>query len=133
MLSVDQFLSEVKKQGRNIGSFKLGNVLVSIQDRYTKMEDHVAEIVAEHFPNVVETSIEYLFNQEILNRHIDIISDALLAVKGIPDEDKAMLIMRKEVISVKSGTIDTLATYGDQMPELFWAISPIISLKVLGK
>ena len=123
------FLQEYKKQGRNIGSFKLGTVTVSIQDRYTKMDDNVAEIVAKNFPKVVEKTTEYLFNQEILKKYIDPISEALQSVTEIPEEDLVLLIEAKEVITVKKGTIDTLANYGEQMSDLFQAIAPIISMR----
>jgi hypothetical protein len=123
------FLQEYKKQGRNIGSFKLGTVTVSIQDRYTKMDDNVAEIVAKNFPKVVEKTTEYLFNQDILKKYIDPISEALQSVTEIPEEDLALLIEAKEVIAVKKGTIDTLSNYGEQMSDLFQAIGPIISMR----
>lgn len=131
--AVEMFLAEVKIQGRNIGSFKLGNVTVSIQDRYTKMEDPVAEVVAEKFPDVLVKTTEYLFDQAILNKYINQISDALLNADGIPEDDKASLILLKETVSVKSGTIDTLPKYGEQMHDLFQAIAPVISLRVSGE
>lgn len=131
--AVEIFLAEVKTQGRNIGSFKLGNITVIVQDRYTKMEDTVAEVVANKFPNVVERNTEYLFDQAILRKYIDAISDALQNAEGIPDNEKASLILAKEVITVKKGTIDTLPTYGDQMGDLFQAIAPIISLRAAGE
>ena len=123
------FLLEYKKNGRNIGSFKLGTVTVSIQDRYSKMDDNIAEIVAKNFPKVVEKTTEYLLNQEILQKYINEISEALQSATGIPEEDLALLIEAKEVIAVKKGTIDTLANYGDQMSDLFQAIAPIISMR----
>ena len=125
----DLFLEEYTKHGRNIGSFKLGTVTVSVQDRYTKMEENVAAIVAENFPNVVDKTTEYLFNQDILKKYINEISEALQNAEGIPEEDLALLIEAKEVITVKKGTIDTLATYGERMTDLFQAISPIISMR----
>jgi hypothetical protein len=123
------FLEEYKKHGRNIGSFKLGAVTVSIQDRYTKMDENVAAIVKENFPDVVEEATEYLFNQEILKKYINEISEALQNAEGIPEQDLAALIEAKEVVTVKKGAIDTLATYGDKMADIFQAISPIISMR----
>ena len=127
--AVELFLAEYQKQGRNIGSFKLGDVTVSFQDRYTKLEDNVAVRVEKNFPNVVERKTEYLFDQDILEKYINQISEALQNAKGIPKEDLAALILAKEVIKVKQGTIDTLAIYGDQMADVFEAISPIIALR----
>lgn len=125
----DLYLEEYKKDGRNIGSFKLGDVTVSVQDRYPKMTEDVAAIVAKNFPNIIEKRTEYLFNQDILQKYIEPISDALQNAEGIPEEDLAALIEASETINVKKGTIDTLAQYGDQMTDLFYAIAPIISMR----
>lgn len=125
----DLFLEQYRKQGRNIGSFKLGEVTVSIQDRYTKMDDDIAEMVAQNFPDVIEKNTEYLFNQEILQKYINEISDALQNAEGIPEDEIALLIEAKEIINVKKGTIDTLANYGEKMSDLFQAIAPIISMR----
>lgn len=103
--------------------------MVIYHDRYTKMDENVATIVAENFPNVVDKTTEYLFNQEILKEYINEISEALQNADGIPEEKLALLIEAKEVISVKKGTIDTLAGYGDKMNDLFQAISPIIAMR----
>lgn len=123
------FLIEYKKQGRNIGSFKLGDITVSIQDRYAKMDENLAQVVSEKFPAVIEKTTEYLLNQEILSKYIEEISDALQSANGIPESDLALLIEAKEVSTVKKGTIDTLATFGDEMGDLFEAIAPIISMR----
>lgn len=123
------YLNEYKKQGRNIGSFKLCEVVISVQDRYPKMSDEIASIVAKNFPDVIDKDTEYVFNQEILRKYIDEISDALQSAKDIPEEELALLIEAKDTINVKKGTIDTLAQYGDQMTDLFCAIAPIISMR----
>src|SRR5919108_5032290 len=94
----DLFLKEYKKQGRNIGSFKLGDVTVSVQDRYIKMDDEIASVVEQNFPDAIEKTTEYLFNQEILKKYITEISDALQSADGIPVEDLATLIEVKEVV-----------------------------------
>ncbi|GEP97680.1 hypothetical protein [Chitinophaga cymbidii] len=125
----DLYLKEYRKQGRNIGSFKLADVTVSVQDRYTKMTDDVAAIVAKNFPDVIERNTEYAFNQEILRKYIEEISDALQSAEGIPEDDLAALIEAKDTVNVKKGTIDTLAQYGDQINDLFYAIAPIVSMR----
>jgi hypothetical protein len=127
------YLAEYKKLRRHIGSFMLGPLMVSVQDRYPTLTDVVAPVVKENFPDVVETKKQYLINQELVEKYGEKISDALLKAEGIPEEDLANLFSVEEVTIVKKGTIETLANYGDQMTELFHAISPIISLRVSGK
>lgn len=124
------YLAEYKRHRRHIGSFKLDTVTVSVQDRYATLSDDVAIIISANFPDAVVTTTEYMFNQEILKKYIDEISEALQSAKGIPPEELASLILAKEVTSVKPGTIETLANYGDKkMDDLFHAISPVISLR----
>lgn len=123
------YLTEYKKLRRHIGSFKLGPVTVSVQDRYSKLEGEAAIIVAANFPEAVETKTEYVFDQELLKKHADKISEALLNAEGIPEDDLVNLIKANEVTIVKPGTIETLSNYGDRMDDLFHAISPVISLR----
>lgn len=123
------YLEEYKRTGRNICSFKLGDVTVSIQDRYSSLSPEAAEIVEKNFPNVIEQKKEYLFNQKVLEKYIEPISEALQNAEGIPEEELSALIEVKETTIVKKGTIDTLAKFGERMPDLFYAISPIISMR----
>ena len=122
------YLAEYKKQSRNIGSFKLDEVTLSVQDRYAKIDEQFAGVIKSEFPDVIEETTEYLFNQEILKKNITKISDALQKA-DIPEEELALLIEAKVVYSVKKGTIGTLAKYGEKMNDLFLAISPIISMR----
>lgn len=91
-------------------------------------EETAAQVLAQ-FPDILNVDTEYLFDQEILSKYIDPISEALSTASGIPEEELAALILAKEKSSVKKGTIDTIPTYGDKMVDVFNAISPIISLK----
>jgi hypothetical protein len=122
------FMDECAKAKRNIGSFKLDGLTISVQDKYTKMTPDLKAIVQSHFPEVVETTTTYSFNQEILNKHIEKISEALSAA-GLPDEDLENLIVANEETKVKKGTIDLLPQYGDNMSTLFMAISPVVSIR----
>jgi hypothetical protein len=127
-VAIEMYLKECKIQKRHIGSFRLGDVLVMVQDKYGTMEETVAEVVAENYPEIIDKSTEYLFNQEILSKYINQISEALQGA-DIPKEDLDKLILAEEKISVKKGAINTLPTYGDKMVELFNAISPQVAFK----
>jgi hypothetical protein len=122
------YLSACKKHTRNIGSFKLGDITVSVQDRYTNLDETTGPIVQKNFPNAVVKMKEYFFNQEILKKHIVAISNALKKA-DMPKEDLTLLIQSKEVYSVKKGAIDTLPSYDEEMDDFFQAISPIISMR----
>lgn len=126
--AIELYLRECKSQKRHIGSFKLGPVTVSVQDRYATLDDNVAQVLVQNFPDIIVTSTEYSFDQAILKKYINEISEALQN-SGIPEQDLEALILANEVTSVKKGAIDTLASYGDKMPDLFNAISPVISFR----
>ncbi|OQP65449.1 hypothetical protein A3860_17445 [Niastella vici] len=126
--AAEAYLKECKIQKRHIGSFQLGDVLVMVQDRYGTIDEGVATIVDENFPGIIVRTTEYLFDQEVLAQYINEISESLQK-SGIPKADLERLILAKEVISVKKGAIETLASYGDKMADLFNAISPVIAFK----
>ena len=126
--AIELYLKECKAQKRHIGSFKLGPVTVSVQDRYTTLDENVAQALTKNFPDVIETSTEYSFDQVILKKYINEISEALQNA-GIPEQDLEALILSTEVTNVKKGAIDTLASYGEKMGDLFQAISPVISFR----
>jgi len=127
--ATDLYLEQCKKEKRNIGSFKLGEVTISVQDRYAKIEGEIADMIAKQFPDAVDKETQYLFNQEILTKNIEAINDALQSA-DIPQEDLYQLIKAKEVTTVKKGTIDTLANYGEQMRDLYLAICPTMSMSI---
>lgn len=127
-VAIEMYLKECKIQKRHIGSFLLGDILVMVQDKYGTLDESVAEVVAENFPDIIEKSTEYLFDQEILAKYFNEISEALQDSE-IPVEDLEKLILAKEKISVKKGAINTLPTYGDKMTELFNTISPQVAFK----
>jgi hypothetical protein len=126
--AIELYLKACKSQKRHIGSFQLGDVLVMVQDRYGTIQEDVATVVEENFPGIIVRTTEYLFDQEVLAQYINEISESLQK-SGIPSADLEKLILAKEVISVKKGAIETLATYGDKMADLFNAISPVIAFK----
>jgi len=122
------FLNQFREHKRCIGSFKLGDIGVSVQDKYAQIGKDAGKLISKSFPDVVEQETEYSFNQKILKKNIEAISDALQTAK-ISKEDLQNLIESKEVYNVKKGTIQTLLNYGDKMEELYQLISPIISMR----
>jgi hypothetical protein len=126
--AIELYLNECKIQRRHIGSFQLGDVLVMVQDRYGTIQEDVATVVEDNFPGIIVRTTEYLFDQEVLAKYFDEISESLQE-SGIPQEDLEKLLLRKEVISVAKGAIEKLPTYGDKMGDLFTAISPVIAFK----
>jgi hypothetical protein len=122
------FLDQYRKHKRCVRSFKLGDIGVSVQDKYPKIGEDAGKLISKSFPDTVEQETEYTFNQEILQKNIEAISDALQSAK-ISKEDLQNLIVKKEVYHVKKGTIQTLLNYGDKMDELYQFICPIISMR----
>lgn len=122
------FLNEYRSQGRNIGSFKLGQITISVQDKYQKLSEDSGKTIMKSFPKVVNVETEYSFDQEILKKYINEISEALQNA-NIPEKDLLSLIVKKEVYQVKKGSIHTLINYKDKIEQVYGLISPIISMR----
>ena len=69
----------------------------------------------------------YSFNTELLNKHMDAISEAIAGL-NIPEADKAQLLFLDKKFSVKKGSIERLVHYGN-VAEVVQEIQPIIMLK----
>jgi hypothetical protein len=122
------YLEQVEKEKRHIGSFKVGTVTVSVKDQYKKLDDATADLLEAQFPDIIETTTTYGFDQTILAKYIAEISEAL-SNAGLPDEDLEKLIVKTETRSVKKGTIESLPTYKEQMRDIFQAIAPLVSCR----
>lgn len=131
----EKFLEMYNGRRRRPESFNLADgdhkVLYIVQDAYkgdrSGMSEEKVELF-EQFPEVLDTSVTYTFNPEVLNRVGDKISQIIMASKLISDEDKMNLIVATSKTTIKKGTIERLLEYEDPTM-MFELIEPIVALK----
>lgn len=131
----EKFLELYQTRGRRPESFNLEDanqkVLYIVQDAYkgdrSGMSEEKAELF-EQFPEVIETTVTYAFNPDVLNRVGDKISQIIMSSKLISDEDKRNLIVATSKTTIKKGTIEKLLEYEDPTM-MFELIEPIVALK----
>lgn len=84
-----------------------GRLMFIASDSYKKVNE-IAATVLESKYNCIERKETFSFNNELLNKYRDQISQALMSIKGISDEEKALLIHKSEDVSIKKGTIENV-------------------------
>lgn len=107
-------------------------------DKYLKVDkDRYAELVEMFGPEIAEENTRYFFNNAILEKYQDVISDMILKNKKIAAEDKAKLIESETTYTVKKGTISNLATmakkYKADIQRMIEEVKPIFSVKITSK
>ena len=126
------FLSQYKADKRTPENFKIqdetGNSCMFIMtDKYTMVDENKAEIL-KNYDNLLNESVTYKFNSELIDKYGEVISELICGCGLISEEDKANLITGEKTFSVQKGSIDRLMQY-DNPDMIFELISPICSLK----
>jgi hypothetical protein len=103
-------------------------------DRYSEIDENRFKELTKKFSNeIAEEKTTYSFNNEILQKYKDVISDLLLKSKKIKDEDKEKLLTSHTIYMVKKGTINKLAKFASDckttIAKMVDEISPIFSIK----
>lgn len=103
-------------------------VLFMATDKYSTVTEEKAKLMETICPELIETETVYGFDNEVLSRNIEAISNAILGAQ-ISDEDKANLITCVEKTTVKKGAIERLGQHPDRIESIFGLISPVCMLK----
>lgn len=130
-----KYLELYRRDNRNPKSFLIAGdpksefkFLVQVQDKYLKVtEEREADLVAAYGDDIITENRKYVFNPELLEKHMETISDLIMNSKKISADDKAALIVMERTVSVKKGVIDTAATRSD-MDKFILDIQPIMML-----
>jgi hypothetical protein len=138
----DAMINLYEKKGAFPGTLKIVAGERSFQfitsDKYLKVDkDRYAELVEMFGQEIAEEKTRYFFNNAILEKYQDVISDMILKNKKIADEDKAKLIESETTYTVKKGTINNLATLGKKfkanVQRMIEEVRPIFSVKITSK
>jgi len=138
----EAMISLYEKKGSFPGTLKIVAGERSFQfitsDKYLKVDkDRYAELVKMFGEEIAEEKTRFFFNNAILEKYQDVISDMILKNKKIADEDKAKLIESETTYTVKKGTISNLAMiakkYKANVQRMIEEVKPIFSVKITSK
>jgi hypothetical protein len=138
----DKMIELYQNKGSFPGTLKIvageRSFLFMTSDKYLKVDkDRYAELVEMFGQEVAEEKTRYFFNNAILEKYQEVISDMILKNKKIADEDKAKLIESETTYTVKKGTINNLVTLAKKMKSnvqrMIEEIRPIFSVKITQK
>ena len=138
-LGMTEFCNLVENTGKRESSFIMtsgqgASVMVVVQDKYKSINEERANYLRETYgEELVDESTEFKFNNEVLERNQEIISELIEKCDKISNSDKENLIVGTTKYSVKKGLIDSIYKIskdkGVGLTTLIAEIEPQLQLK----
>ena len=136
-LGKEKWSEMYQKTGRNPGSVMLescvsgdtAQVMFVPSDKYISLTGEKAETLREEFgEEIVEEKTTFAFDNDMIEKYGEILSNLIEGCDEISDEDKGKIIKAVTVFSVAKGTIDVMKNYG-QVSDVMEQVKPVIALK----
>ena len=136
-LGKEKWSEMYQKTGRNPGSVMLesrvgedtAQVMFVPSDKYISLTGEKAEVLREEFgEDIVEEKTTFAFDNDMIEKYGEILSNLIEGCDEISDEDKGKIIKAVTAFSVAKGTIDVMKNYG-QVSEVMEQVKPVIALK----
>jgi len=136
-LGKEKWAELYEKSGRNPGSVMIesivsgdtAQVMFVPSDKYISLTQEKADILREEFgDNIVEEKTTFAFDNDMIEKYGEILSNLIEGCDEISDEDKGKIIKAVTVFSVAKGTIDVMKNYG-QVSDVMEQVKPVIALK----
>jgi hypothetical protein len=128
--------------GKNPGSVMLeskqgldtAQVMFLPTDKYiTINEDRAAELVETFGESAVEEKTSFSFDNEMIDKYGEVISQLIESCPDISEEDKEKIIKATVSYSVAKGTIDKLKSYSEEsgleIVSILDEVKPVIAIK----
>lgn len=98
-------------------------------DRYiTINEERAEELKDEYGDEIVEEKTTFSFDDLMIEKYGEILSELIENCDEIPDKDKEKIIKATTSYSVAKGTIDKFLVYGEAA-ELMETVKPVVAIK----
>ena len=113
-LGMSEFSNLIERTGKRESSFIMASeegasVMVVVQDKYKSINEERANYLKETYgEEMVDENTEFKFNNEVLERNQEIISELIENCNKISNQDKENLIVGVTKYSVKKGLIDSI-------------------------
>ena len=136
-LGKEKWSEMYQKTGRNPGSVMLesrvagdtAQVMFVPSDKYISLTGEKVDVLREEFGNdIVEEKTTFAFDNDMIEKYGEILSNLIEGCDDISDEDKGKIIKAVTVFSVAKGTIDVMKNYG-QVSDVMEQVKPVIALK----
>jgi hypothetical protein len=133
----DGWATLYQKTGKNPGSVMLeakegldtAQVMFIPQDKYITITPEKAEILRDEYGDeIVEEATTFSFDETMIEKYGEILSNLISESSEIADADKDRIIKAVTKFSIAKGTIDSLKTYG-KVNEVMEAVRPVVMLK----
>lgn len=117
------------KQGLNTAQYML-----LMSDKYIKIDSARAEYLKENYgADIVNETETYEFDQKMVEKYGEVISDLIMNCEQIEENDKEKIIKAVVSNTVAKGTIDKLKIYADKsgvkVADMVDIVKPVISAK----
>jgi hypothetical protein len=98
-------------------------------DRYiTINEERAEELKEEYGDEIVDEKTTFSFDDLMIEKYGEILSEMIENCDEIPDKDKEKIIKATTTYTVAKGTIDKFLVYGEAA-ELMETVKPVVALK----
>lgn len=126
-----------QKTGKNPGSVMIeakkgldtAQVMFIPQDKYISINAEKAESLSEEYgDNIVEETTTFSFDETMIEKYGDVLSQLIEQSDEIDEDDKDKIIKAVSKFSIAKGTIDVMKDFG-KIDEIMEAVRPVVMLK----
>ena len=138
-VGLNEFVKIIESTGKRESSFILSSgenasVMVVVQDKYKSINEERAQYLKETYgEEIVDEQTEFKFNNEVLERNQEAISQLIESCGEISKEDKENLIVGITKYSVKKGFIDSIYKFSREkdvsVMQMVTEVEPQLQLK----
>lgn len=136
-ISKDKWAELYEDKGRNPGSVMVeckngldtAQVMFIPQDKYITINEEKADFLREEYgDDVVEETTTFAFDNDMIEKYGEVLSNLIEACDEITEADKEKIIKAVTKYSVAKGTIDEMKKLGP-ITEVMEAVRPVVMLK----
>jgi len=122
--------SRINKATKKAEKLKDAGFMCLPTDKYISLNEDSFDFLKETYGNdIVEKTVTYTMNTELVEKYGEAISKMIMACKEIPEADKFSLISQTTSYSVRKGTIKSLKSFKASVSELVANILPVFQRK----
>jgi len=109
--AMEEFAKIYSREKRNIGSFNISSedhiVLFQPTKKYIKIDEDLSQELEEKYgEGIIERETKFSFNTALLEKYMSEISDAIMSIEGISDEEKEDLLIAETTINIEKEALD---------------------------